>query len=80
MSGVSLNKITSYVITQHLILLIQIATIIAEIAEKEVGMVTETEAVLDEVVAGVLLFPSLPTISVSLQTISGPPFYKGGHS
>ena len=50
----------------QIILVIPVATIQADIAEHEGGMETEAEAVVEEVVAGVLLIPSFPTISVSL--------------
>ena len=56
----------AHMIGHHFILMIQVATIIAEITEQEVGKETGAEAVVEEVVAGVLLIPSLPTISVSL--------------
>ena len=46
--------------------MIQVATLIAEEAEEGVGKETEAEAVIMEVVAGVLQIPSLPTISVNL--------------
>ena len=56
----------AHMISHHFILVIQTATIIAEIAEQEVGMETKAEEVVEEVEAGVLLIPSLPTFTVSL--------------
>ena len=46
-------------------MVMQVATIIAEIAEQEVEMETGAKDVVEEVEAGVLLIPSLPTIIVS---------------
>ena len=53
-------------ISHHFIVVIQVATIAAELANQEVGTETGAKDVLEVVVAGVLLIPSLPTISVSL--------------
>ena len=56
----------AHLISQHFILVMQTATIIAEIAEQKVEMGTGAKDVVEKVEAGVLLIPSLPTISVSL--------------
>ena len=53
-------------ISHHFIMVIQVATIVAELADQEVGMETGANDVVEVVVAGALLIPSLPTISVSL--------------
>ena len=51
-------------------MVIQVATIVPELADLEVGIETGAKDVVEVVVAGVLLIPSLPTINVSLQTTS----------
>ena len=61
-------------------MVMQLATIIAEIAEQDVELETGAKDVVEEVEAVVLLIPSLLTISVSLWVISGPTLYMGGHS
>ena len=47
-------------------MVIHVATIVAELADQAVGMETKAEEVVEEVEAGVLLIPSLPTFTVSL--------------
>ena len=52
-------------ISYHFIMVIQVATIVAELAHHGVEMKTGAKDVVEVVEAGVLLVPSLPTISVS---------------
>ena len=52
--------------SHHFIMVIKVATIVAELADQEVGMETGAKDVVEVVVARVLLIPSVPTISVSL--------------
>ena len=67
-------------IRHHFIMVIQVATIVAELAVQEVRIETGAKDVVDVVVAEALLTPSLLTISVNFQIISVPALYKGGHS
>ena len=53
-------------ISYHFIMVTHVATILAMLADQEVRMETEAKVVVEVVVAGVLLIPSLPTISVTL--------------
>ena len=52
-------------ISHYFIIVIQVETIVAEIAEQEVGMETGAEDVVEVFEAGVLLVPPLSTIKVS---------------
>ena len=52
-------------ISHHFVMVIQVATIVAEITEQKVGVQTGVKDVVEVVEAGVLLITSLPTISVS---------------
>ena len=60
------QKIMSHMISHHFMLVIQVATVLAEVAKEEMWMETGVEAVVEEVVAGGLLIPWLQTISLSL--------------
>ena len=52
-------------VSHHFISVIQVATIVAELADEEEGMETVAKDVVEMVVAGALLIPPLPTFKLS---------------
>ena len=66
-------------ISHHFILVIQVAAIKAETAEQEATMETEAEPVVEDVVVGVFVIPSLPTISAAaFKLLVEPPSMRTG--